>query len=400
MSVVGIVVVVVVAIFAASVLGAWLRGGTSPAGDSKGVREDMQRLLTAQAQGFAAQMGQLTQLVTQQLTDVRRDLEQGVTTASQITAGAQQDMTEQLRSSTEVMDRLTKHLGEVQQSGRELTQAAQTMQTVLGGPKSHGVIGEAQLESLLGDVLPQSGYEFDYEFSNGATATAVLHAGRKLVAIDAEFPLDACRKVVEQGEEARGEFAAAVRKHVDGVAETYILPYEGTLDLALMFVPSESAFVELLLTGDDQGRLDDYCRQKHVLPVSPNSLHAYLGAVLVGLKGMEFEENAKRMLASLETVKKQFDQFGQAHAELGSQLRQMRDTYEEAGRRFASAQNDAGRYGASGTGRRRGGRERRTRPRFRCRLRTTGRSAAKPSRSKTNHGLRDQGKNAGETPGL
>jgi len=338
MSVVGIVVVVVVAIFAASILGAWLRGGTTPAGDSKGVREDMQRLLTTQAQGFAAQMGQLTQLVTQQLTDVRRDLEQGVTTASQITAGAQQDMTEQLRSSTEVMDRLTKHLGEVQQSGRELTQAAQTMQTVLGGPKSHGVIGEAQLESLLGDVLPQSGYEFDYEFSNGATATAVLHAGRKLVAIDAEFPLDACRKVVEKGEEARGEFAAAVRKHVDGVAETYILPYEGTLELALMFVPSESAFVELLLTGDEQGRLDDYCRQKHVLPVSPNSLHAYLGAVLVGLKGMEFEENAKRMLASLETVKKQFDQFGQAHAELGSQLQQMRNTYEEAGRRFASAQ--------------------------------------------------------------
>ena len=339
MSVVGIVVVVVVAIFAASILGAWLRGGNSgPQGDIKGVREDMQRLLTTQAQGISAQMGQVSQLVTQHLTEVRRELEQGVTTASQITADAQRDMTEQLRGSTEVMNRLTQHLGEVQQSGRELTQAAQTMQVVLGGPKSHGVIGEAQLENLLSDVLPQSGYEFDYEFSNGATATAVLHAGRKLVAIDAEFPLDACRKVVQKGEEARGEFAAAVRKHVDAVAETYILPYEGTLDLALMFVPSESAFVELLLTEDEQGRLDDYCRQKHVLPVSPNSLHAYLGAVLVGLKGMEFEENAKRMLASLEEVKKQFDQFGRTHAELGSQLRKVSDTYDEAGRRFASVQ--------------------------------------------------------------
>jgi DNA recombination protein RmuC len=339
MSLVGIVVVVVVAVFAASILGAWLRGGSTASVDTKGMREDVQRLMTTQAQGFAAQMGQLTQLVTQQLSEVRRDLEQGVTTASQITAGAQKDMTEQLRTSTEVMDRLTKHLGEVQQSGRELTQAAQTMQVVLGGPKSHGVIGEAQLESLLADVLPKSGYEFDYEFSNGATATAVLHAGHKLVAIDAEFPLDACRKLVEKDDEAaRAEFAAAVRKHVNGVAETYILPYEDTLDLALMFVPSESAFMELLLTQDEQGRLDDYCRQKHVLPVSPNGLHAYLSAVLVGLKGMEFEENAKRMLASLDDVKKQFDQVGQSHAELGSQLRQVRETYDEAGRRFASAQ--------------------------------------------------------------
>lgn len=339
MSVVSIVVVVAVAIFAASILGAWLRGGNGQTADTKGIREEMHRMLTAQAQGFAAQMGQLTQLVTQNLSEVRTELEQGVTTASQITAGAQRDMTDQLRTSTEVMDRLTKHLGEVQQSGRELTQVAQTMQTVLGGPKSRGVIGEAQLESLLGDVLPKSSYEFDYEFENGATATAVLHAGPKLVAIDAEFPLDACRKMVETGDEtARGEFAAAVRKHVDEIAETYILPYENTLDLALMFIPSESAFVELLLTQDEQGLLDDYCRQKHVLPVSPNSLHAYLTAVLVGLKGMEFEEKAKRMLASLEDVKKQFEQFAKAHVELGSQLQQVRDSYDEAGRLFASAQ--------------------------------------------------------------
>lgn len=332
----GIVIVVVIAVFAAAILGAWLRGGVGPQGDSKAVREDVHRMLTTQAQGFAAQMGDLTELVSKQLTDVRRELEQGVTTASQITSDAQRDMTEQLRSSSDVLVRLNEHLGNVQQSGQELTQAAQTMQAVLGGPKSRGVLGEAQLESLLADVLPKSGYDLDHDFSNGATATAVLRAGRKLVAIDAEFPLDACRKVIEKGEEARGEFAAVVRKHVDEVAETYILPHENTLDLALMFVPSESAFVELLLTEDEQGRLDDYCRQRHVLPVSPNSLHAYLGAILIGLKGMEFEENAKRMLAGLEAVKKQFEQFGQVHAELGDRLQQVRDTYEDAGRRLAA----------------------------------------------------------------
>lgn len=330
------VVVIVVAIFAAAMLGAWLRGGT-PKSDASVLREEVQRLLTIQSQGFASQIGQISQLVSQQLTEVRQELEQGVTTAGQITSDAQHEVTEQLRNSTDVLSRLNEHLNKAQESGRELTQAAQTMQTVLGGPKSRGVVGEAQLQELMGDVLPHSGYEFAHTFSNGATAAAALHAGHKLVAIDGDFPLDACRKAVENGPEARAEFAQAVRQHVDTVAQSFILPAEGTLDLALMFVPSESAFLELLVTSDEQGQLEDYCRQKRVLPVSPNSLHAYLGAVLVGLRGMEFEENAKRMLASLEGVKQQLDRFGHVHAELGNQMRQTRETYEEAGRQFAQA---------------------------------------------------------------
>ena len=336
MSVIAVVVVVVVAIFAASMLGAWLRGG-GPQSEIKGVREEMQRLMTAQAQGFSAQMGQVTQIVTQQLSEVRRELETGVTTAGQITAEAQKDMSVQLRESTTVLSRLTEHLGAMQQSGRELTQAAQTMQAVLGGPKSRGVLGETQLENLLSDMLPQNGYDLEYQFSNGATATAVLHAGRKLVAIDAEFPLEACREIVEKGEQAREQFAQAVREQVDAIAEAFIVPAEGTLDLALMFVPSESAFVELLLTADEDGRLDDYCRQKHVLPVSPNSLHAYLGAVLVGLKGMEFEENAKRMLSSLDGIKDQFTEFAQIHAQLGTQIDQASKTYAQSGQQLDRA---------------------------------------------------------------
>jgi DNA recombination protein RmuC len=330
------VVVVVVAVFAAAMLGAWLRGG-APKSDASGLREEVQRLFTMQSQGFAAQVGQISQVVTQQISEVRRELEQGVTTAGQITSDAQHEVSEQLRNSTDVLSRLSQHLDKVQESGRELTQAAQTMQAVFGGPKSRGVVGEAQLQDLLGDVLPRSSYEFAHTFSNGATATAVLHTGHKLVAIDADFPLQACRKAVENGPKARVEFAQAVRQHVDTVAESLILPAEGTLDVALMFVPSESAFLELLLTSDEQGRLEDYCRQKRVLPVSPNSLHAYLSAVLIGLRGMDFEENAKRMLASLEDVKKQFDQFGRVHAELGNQLRQTSETYEEAGRQLAQA---------------------------------------------------------------
>lgn len=328
MSGVAVVIVVVVAIFAASVLGAWLRGG-SPKGDSKEVREEMQRLMTAQAQGFSSQIGQVTQMVSQQLSEVRRELEQGVANTGRITVDAQKEISDQLRGSNDVLTRLTNHLDQVQESGRELTQAAQTMQTVLGGPKSRGVVGEAQLDSLLADVLPRASYQTDYRFASGATAAAALRTGTKWVAIDADFPMDAYRKVAEGDEASRPEFAAAVRGHVDAIAAQLIVPEERTLELALMYVPAESAFYEILATADENGRLDDYCRSRHVLPVSPNSLHGYLSAILVALKGSESEENARRMLGRLHDVKSVIEEFGEAQGKLGQQLQKLRLQYEE-----------------------------------------------------------------------
>lgn len=334
MSVIGVVVVVVLAIFAASLLGAWLRGGSPATGDSKEVREEMQRLLTAQAQGFSAQLGQVTQLVTQQLSEVRRQLEDGVASTGRITVDAQREISEQLRDSTSVLNQLTVHLGKVQESGQELTQAAQTMQAVLGGPKSRGVLGETQLDSLLGDVLPRTSYETDHRFANGETVAAALLAGKKWIAIDADFPIRAYRTVVEKGEDARPAFAEAMRARTDEIAAKYIHPDEDTLDLALMFAPSESAYYEVLMTADEKGRIEDYCRQKHVLPVSPNSLHGYLSAILVALKGTESEENARRMLSRLHEVKGAFEEFAETHTNLGRQLNELSQSHEQASRQL------------------------------------------------------------------
>jgi DNA recombination protein RmuC len=331
MSSIGVVIVVVLAIFAASLLGAWLRGG-SPNADTKDLREELQRLVTAQAQAFSAQFGQVTQVVSQELSEVRRQLDQGVATTGRMTTDAQKEMTDQLRSSTDVLKRLNDNLGKMQESGQEMTQAAQKMQTVLGGPKSRGVLGEEQLDSLLADVLPRASYETDHRFSNGSTVAAALRAGGKWIAIAADFPIDAYRKLAEKGDSARPDFAQAVRSHADEIAAKFIRPEDATMDLALMYVPSEGAFYDLLVTADEKGHLDDYCRQKRVLPVSPNTLHAYLCAVLVAMKGAESEQKSIEMLARLHEVKRVFEQFAEAHTNLGRMLQRMRLDYEQSGR--------------------------------------------------------------------
>jgi len=104
----------------------------------------------------------------------------------------------------------------------------------------------------------------------------------------------------------RARLRDPVKGHADAITKNNIVPEEGTLDVALMFVPSETVYYELLQTSDNKGQpLDAYCRDKHVIAVSPNTLYAHLCVIAMGLRGMQMEENAKRLLESLSGMEKQ-----------------------------------------------------------------------------------------------
>src|SRR4030095_5853484 len=160
---------------------------------------------------------------------------------------------------------------------------------------------EVTPERLLEDSLPPSQYSTQYRFSSGEAVDAViLLRDKKLLAVDSKFPLDAFRRIQTDGDEARRAFVTAVKGHADSISRKYILPEENTLDLALMFVPSESVYYELLQSADSKGQpLDAYCREKRIVAVSPNTLYAHLCVIAMGLRGMQIEENARRIANGL-----------------------------------------------------------------------------------------------------
>ena len=149
------------------------------------------------------------------------------------------------------------------------------------------------------------------------------------------------RRLVERsGDEARREFATAVRKHADSIAEKYILPNEHTFSYALMFVPSEGVYYELVMTEDAKhGRLEEYCRAKGVIPVSPNVFCACLGAIAMSLKGQKLEENARHLFANLAGLKKQLESFVDVYEKLGNHLRHSQQSYEDADSKLNRARN-------------------------------------------------------------
>jgi DNA recombination protein RmuC len=309
------------------------------------VRQEMQASMAAQAQSVTTQMsqqiGQLTQSVTQQLGQVRQELQSGVASTGQLASEAQKEVAKRLQSSTDALVQMTEKIGEVQRTSVELSQTAQTLQSVLGGAKTRGMLGEITLERLLGDALPRSAYATQHRFaSTGAVVDAIVRSGERILPIDSKFPLEAYRRLAEEGDAARREFSQAVRKHADSIAEKYILPAEHTFDYAMMFVASEGVYYELLMTEDPKyGRLDEYCREKRVFPVSPNTFYACLSAIAVSLQGQKIEENARHLLANLAGLRKQLESFEEVYERLGNHLRHAQQSYEDADSKLGRARN-------------------------------------------------------------
>jgi DNA recombination protein RmuC len=308
------------------------------------LRRDLQTIAISQAQS-TGKLETIAKSVAQRLDSVTPALQDAIKNSAQITgqmtSDAQTKMADELKNTREQISEIQRQLGEVQQAGKQMSQTAQTLEGILGGAKSRGSLGEVTLERLLEDSLPSAQYVTQYKFSSGEAADAVIKLrDKKLMAIDSKFPLDAYRRISSEGDEARRAFITAVKGHADAITKKYIVPDEGTLDVALMFVPSETVYYELLQTSDNKGQpLDAYCREKKVIAVSPNTLYAHLCVIAMGLRGMQMEENASRILESLSGMEKQLEKFTDKFGTLGTHLKNAQQSYSESDKLFEKAQN-------------------------------------------------------------
>jgi DNA recombination protein RmuC len=307
------------------------------------LRRDLLSVAQTQSQS-AGQIQSIGTSVAQRLESVTKALHDGVTNSAQIATHGQTAIAAELKNTREQILHLQEQIGAVHEQSRGLSLATQSIENILGGTKTRGLLGEVTLQRLLEDSLPPSQFSLQYRFSSGEAADAVIFLrDKKLMAIDSKFPLDAFRRIESDGDEARRSFASAVKGHADAIAKKYIVPNEGTLDVALMFVPSENVYCEMLNTLDNKGQaIDAYCRDKKIVAVSPNTLYANLCVIAMGMRGMQIEENARRILSSLDGMKKQMETFTDVFEKLGNHLKNAQQSYAEADKRFEKAQDTLG----------------------------------------------------------
>lgn len=230
------------------------------------------------------------------------------------------DLVEWLKSSTssvdqkltrnlEVFARLQKTIGEFSEIGRSM----QELQEFLSSPKLRGNIGEQVLKDLLAQYFPKSSYVLQYGFKNGEKIDAVIKTSQGLIPIDSKFPIENFKKMVKETNETYREkvkklFLDDVKKHINDIARKYILVEQGTVDYALMYIPSESVYYEIINSSD----LFDFSGEKRVLPVSPMSFYAYMKAILMSFEGQKIETKAKEILNVLRAIKKDYEKTDEA----------------------------------------------------------------------------------------
>jgi DNA recombination protein RmuC len=235
---------------------------------------------------------------------------------------------------------LQKQVGEMSEQARQLAEMSRSLaalERVLSTPKQRGGFGEAQLENLLVQVFAREQFQMQYAFPSGDVADAVLFFPQGKVAIDSKFPLENFRRMAEAETEAdkkaaRREFLKDTRKRIDEIASKYVRPGDGTLPFALMYVPAENVYYEAIIRNEDANDLYSYGVQRRVVPVSPNSLYAYLQTILVGLNGMRVSQRAEAILRDIESLRIELGKFSDNYTTVGKHLKNAADRFEEGSR--------------------------------------------------------------------
>jgi DNA recombination protein RmuC len=121
---------------------------------------------------------------------------------------------------------------------------------------------------------------------------------------------------------------------VADISRKYIAPQNRTLDFAFMYIPVEGIYYETIVRDDAGEDLWEFCLKHKVYPVSPNSFLAYLQTVLVGLRGMKIEQQAKEILEHLNQLQRDFKRFADDYTVVGTHLTNAQKKYEDASRRL------------------------------------------------------------------
>lgn len=217
-----------------------------------------------------------------------------------------------------------------------MTEEVVSLKDILANKQSRGAFGQGRMEAIVRDALPPGSYEFQYTLANKSRPDCVilLPGDSRPMAVDAKFPLEAFTAMRQaRDDEARVLAArrarADVGKHIKDIAERYLVPGE-TQDVALMFVPSESLYADLVEHFDD---VVQKAHRARVVIVSPSLLMMAIQVTLTMLRDARMRESVHEI-----------------QAEVGKMLNDVRLLAERAGKleaHFRQAQDDVAMIGTS-----------------------------------------------------
>lgn len=226
-------------------------------------------------------------------------------------------LNERLDNAARVIRDVEKEVGQMSEIGRNMRE----LQDFLKSPKLRGNIGEQVLKDLIAQMFPKSSFYLQYEFKSGEKVDAAIKTDAGILPIDSKFPMENFQKMTKSNEKTEKEvfekeFVKDVRKHIDAISKKYILPSEGTMDFALMYIPSESVYYEVV----NKTELLDYARKLRVYMVSPSTLYAHLQTIILSFEGKKMENTSKELFALLRSMQIDYEKIDDNMSVLGKHI--------------------------------------------------------------------------------
>lgn len=255
-------------------------------------------------------------------------------------------------STTKTIQEVTVKLTRLDETNKQVVNFAtqmQSLENILKNPKQRGVLGEYFLETLLGNVLPPEHYKMQYKFSNGETVDAAIFVKDKIIPIDAKFSLEKYNLIMEEKDKTKRtnlekQFIEDIKKRIDETSK-YIRPSENTTDFALMFMPAEGIFYNLLTYNIGTANLNSHNLIEHsftkkVIIVSPSSFIAYLQIVIQALNSLRVEESVKDIINNIRNLSRHLKSYNEYMIGIGKNLQSTVNKYNDGYREFKKIDKD------------------------------------------------------------
>ena len=245
-------------------------------------------------------------------------------------------LNENLKEGFKHFEKVQEHLQAAElklQSLNVVGQSISDLNNLLKLPHLRGSFGEASLERLLADFLPASSFELQYTVVPGSTerVDAIVRLARQVLPIDSKFPRDQVLPLFESQdpamlEVARKALADFVKASAKSIADKYIRPDHGTTDMAMLFLPSETLYFEVIRNG----KLFEEITKLKVYPVSPNTLAIGLKSVTMAQDYYDMSRGVEKTIEDIKKARRHFEHFENKFEDIGKGLKKAQEAFETA----------------------------------------------------------------------
>jgi DNA recombination protein RmuC len=308
-------------------------GRREQAQDMREARTELTGSLALTTAQLKTEFDGLNQQTAQKLDAIRDRVDEKLLA---ITDQVQQKLDQNIKEGFAQFEKVQQHLKAAEEQLREVSTLGHSindLNNLLKLPHLRGQFGEASLERLLADFLPANMFEMQSSpGEGGGRADAIIQFPDRRLPIDAKFPRESVLALFESNdeaaiEEARHEFVRVMKAEAKRI-KAYIQPEYGTTDIALMYLPSETLYMEAVRNRD----LADWLNQQHVFPVSPNTLLMTLQTIALVHKWYEVASRFEKSRLELAKAQKSFDFFQNQFENVGKNLNKAQEAFETAQR--------------------------------------------------------------------